>query len=462
MKVITSNTLEKKSEFAIQFTRETDDIYIDNEISRISIKTLYKELKQQYTSRFRGAIVYSEKTFRNNIRRTIEIMSQYFGERFNLEWAVKSSPVRELVKIAAEENAAFDVGSYEELVLASEFTDGKNIYHTAPGKFDWDIEAIVKNKCVSISDNLMELREINDLSKSYDFITDIGIRINPAISSHTQKEISTGGLDCKFGLPEMNESFFNEVKKMTHINIRVLHMHIGSQVSEPDDYLLALKSMTGVYKSFTDHGIKIDTIDIGGGFPHCYMESRENDIRVSEENHAFMNFVPYTFEDYISKIASSIKSALGNDHPRISIQPGRHITAGTAFAIGHILNVKQYPNDIRWLMSSVSTNDINEKMGSPDFFVDFHILPQIPSSEQVPTAIGGALCFSGDILTPWETSVNAPKIISRNDIILYTNIGAYSVFGSGNCHNIPRLPILMIDRQSNLIEIRPQEKPYFE
>ena len=52
--------------------------------------------------------------------------------------------------------------------------------------------------------------------------------------------------------------------------------------------------------------------------------------------------------------------------------------------------------------------------------------------------------------------------IQRGDIILYKNVGAYSVLGSGNFHNIPRIPILLIDSESKIIEIRNQEIPYFE
>lgn len=95
--------------------------------------------------------------------------------------------------------------------------------------------------------------------------TPVGIRINPSIDSSTQKEISTGNLDCKFGIPELSEDFFDVLKTLTNLDVTILHMHIGSQISNPLDYVKALELLIKVYMKFKEKGYDINTIDIGGG-----------------------------------------------------------------------------------------------------------------------------------------------------------------------------------------------------
>lgn len=465
MRVIDPNDLNRSNPFSIAVRERDGDLVIENGTGSVGMKHLFRELQSMYPSRFRGAIVYSESVLRSRIRETRRVMAKYFGEKYTVAWAVKSAPVDRLVSIAADEGAAFDVGSYEELTLARRYADGERIYHTSPGKFDWDIEAIVANRCVSITDNLTELRELDAAGARHNVTIDVGIRVNPAVDSKTTKEISTGSLDCKFGLPEFGPAFFEEVRTLRHVNIRILHMHIGSQIASPDDYAAALGSMVKVYKSFTRNGFTIDTIDVGGGFPYSYQdESVEEEIETAAAgSHAFFNHIRYSFEDYIRVIAETLTSTFGTTAlPTISIEPGRHIAAGAAFALGYVLNRKMYPNGIQWLMSSISVNDLFFKLLASDTFFDVHVVTQEHSDRTVPTAIGGTLCFSGDILTPRETAIRLPENISRNDLIMFANVGAYAILGSGNFHNMPRLPIVMIGQDSALVELRGQETPYFE
>ncbi len=463
MRVLSPNDLTTNKKFSMQFRYHRDDIMVRNADRELSIRALFDLVKSKYPSRFRGAIIYSEEVFRNNLRFTAATMRKYFGDKFNLFWAVKSAPVKKLVEIAAEESAAFDVGSYEELCLAKDFVSGARIYHTAPGKFDWDLEALAKYDCVSISDNPVELKLLDSKAKSLGKRLAVGLRINPAIESTTQRGIATGTLACKFGLPEISESLMEQLTELSNLDIKILHMHIGSQIAEPAEYERALSVLINCYRRLKGRGLPVDTLDIGGGYPYRYRDAaqKSDPDRETQGEHAFHNYVPYDFEDYISRIHAILKKELGDNLPWLTIEPGRHIAAGTAFALGYVLHTKQYPNGIQWLISSISVSDLCHKAILPDTYFDIHTIGG-DRTDTTPTAIGGTLCFSGDILTPPGQAINLRKQIKRQDILLFNNIGAYTIIGSGNFHNMPRLPILLIDLQSNLLEIREQERPYFE
>jgi diaminopimelate decarboxylase len=451
MKIINPNNLEDVKNFSMSFKDEGNDIFLKVGKKEISIRNIFEMIRKKYPTHFRGAIIYSEEAFRNNLRETSKIMSEYFND-YKIYWAMKSAPVKGLVKIAAEEGSGFDVGSYEELILAKGFTvSGQKIYHTAPGKFDWDINTIVQQNCVSISDNITELTFINEKAKESNKKITVGIRINPSIDSSTQKEISTGNLDCKFGIPELSEDFFDILKTLTNLDITILHMHIGSQISNPIDYERALENMIRVYKKLKEKGYDINTIDIGGGYPYKYLDNSE-EKEFTTDVHTFSNYIGANFEAYISRIKEVLQKNFGNNIPCIAIEPGRHIAAGTAFALGYVLNTKIYPNRLRWIISSISVNDLFHKELIHDTYFDIHVLND-GSNEVIPSAIGGTLCFSGDILNPSGIAINLRKDIKRGDIIFYNNVGAYSILGSGNFHNMPRLPIFMIDVDLNLIEL---------
>jgi len=197
-----------------------------------------------------------------------------------------------------------------------------------------------------------------------------------------------------------------------------------------------------------------------GGYPYKYLDNpKEKDSTTNV--HTFSNYSSENFETYISQIKDVLQKNFGNNIPCIAIEPGRHIAAGTAFALGYVLDTKIYPNRLRWIMSSVSVNDLFHKELIPNTYFDIHVLND-GSNKVIPSVIGGTLCFSGDILSPPGIAINLQKDIKRGDIIYYNNVGAYSILGSGNFHNMPRLPIFMIDVDLNLIELRTQEKPYFE
>ena len=453
----------RPNEFSLEYKLLDNDVLFKNGDAYKSISRLYKDINDMYPSKFRGAIIYSEEVFRRNLEKTKNILSKYFNDNYLIVWAVKSAAIKELVKIAASERINFDVGSLEELTLTKNFAPGKAIYHTAPGKYDWDIEAIIENDVTAISDNLVELKLLNNLAGVYKKKVTVGIRINPSISSSTQQEISTGSLNCKFGIPEISDTFYNELHTLSNLDVKVLHMHIGSQISDPVDYEMAIKSMVRVYRKFLREGYSIKILDFGGGYPFLYSESIGLYDTESTDKHVFSNYCEYGFEEYISRIHQLLKQVLDNETPCIAIEPGRHLTAGTAFALGYVLHTKEYPNGVRWISSSISVNDLWHKQLIPDTYYETHVISKSKQNEkQVPSAIGGTLCFSGDILSPIGKALMLNSNIQRGDIILYKNVGAYSVLGSGNFHNIPRIPILLIDSESKIIEIRNQEIPYFE
>ena len=453
MRTISPAKISVVTDYALRFTEEESDILVECGKTKQGVRDLFENLRQRYPNHFRGAIIHSEEQFKENIKKTGNILSKYFPKN-KLLWAVKSAPFKELAAAALEAGANLEVGSFEELSLALAAGAGREkIYHTSPAKFDWDIDKIVESGCTTISDNLTELVLINDKAGAANKTISAAIRINPMVQTRTQGIYSTGNINCKFGLPNISAEFLKQIKGLKNINLNMIHMHIGSQVSNSENYTMAVKNLIKIYELFIECGFNIETMDIGGGFPYPYSVCPE--LNEGKGDQAFFNYIEESFEDYISKIAAVFRKNMGTDMPAIAIEPGQHLIAGTAFALGYVLNVKKYPSGLQWIMSSVNVNDLWHKTLSPEIYFDIHILKD-GDDKLVPSGVGSTLCYSGDILTPWEVAVNLPEKTEREDPILIKNTGAYSRLGAGNFHNMLRLPVLMIDKDGNLKEICPQ------
>jgi len=447
MKIIDMDDISKKRAFSISFERDDGSVLLKVGASKIGVRKIYDQIGKEFPDRFRGGIIYSREQFITNLKGMSEIISDHFAKH-KVFWAVKSAPLKELAQAAVEAGVGFDVGSAEELSLAIEAgADGSDICHTAPAKFDWDIDAIVKHGCISISDNLTELSLLDAKAGSAKKKIKVGIRINPAIKAETKASVSTGRMDCKFGIPEISDAYFERLKGFSNLDICILHMHIGHQISNPANYEQALESMVDVYRKFVQHGFKIEMIDVGGGFPYNYFDNPT--IDEGADNYSFVNYVPYDLGTYISRMKAKLAKLLGDGIPTIAFEPGCLVTAGTAFALGYVLNTKEYPNGLRWAMCSVSVNDLWSKLELHNEYHDIHILDK-DTCEMIPTGVGSTLCFSGDILTPTGVAINLPKDVRRGDMLMFGNVGAYALLGSGNFHNMPRLPVFVIDENLKL------------
>ena len=147
--------------------------------------------------------------------------------------------------------------------------NNKKIVFSGTGKTFSELQyAINKNILLINVESKSELLIIEKIAKSKKKKINIGIRLNPNISSKTLKQISTGKEGDKFGVDE-NE-FINLVKysKISKfLKLKCLSVHIGSQILSPKPYEKMLKVIDRVINK-TNY--RFEFIDLGGGFGVSY------------------------------------------------------------------------------------------------------------------------------------------------------------------------------------------------
>ena len=117
-------------------------------------------------------------------------------------FSVKSNANITLLKELKKIGSGADVVSAGELLKATKAgIDTKKIVFSGVGKTNEEIKLAIKKRVLLINiESENEANLINKISKNMSRTTPVGIRLNPNIIGKTNKKISTGGKDDKFGL----------------------------------------------------------------------------------------------------------------------------------------------------------------------------------------------------------------------------------------------------------------------
>ena len=369
------------------------------------------------------------------IRRTCKRYYKAFyceSEKNRVTYAGKAFLNMYMCNILKEEGFYLDVVSGGELYTAYKANFPlEHVYFHGNNKTRDEIELGVKLGVGRfVVDNFCELNVLNSISKSYNKVQKIYLRITPGIEAHTHEYIKTGQLDSKFGFPLIEESIIhvvNEVLKLENIELTGIHCHIGSQIFDlqpfKDDAKIMVTLANNIYKK-TGHLIK--EIDFGGGFGIYYTKEDK----------------PKEIEEYCSAIldtAEKVCEELNFPRPVFSIEPGRSLigNAGTTLytigAIKEIENIRKYVCVDGGMADNIRPALYNAKY-------ECLIANRVSGDKFEDVTIAGKCCESGDILID-NIRLNEPK---TGDILAVLSTGAYGYSMASNYNRIPRAAVVMV------------------
>ena len=193
-------------------------------------------------------------------------------------------------------------------------------------------------KIFIVVEKMMELQTIAVLAKRMGIRPNIGIRIKLA-SSGSGKWEESGGDVSKFGL---NSSELFEALELLNREgledcLKLIHFHIGSQVTNIRRIKVALKEATQFFVQLQRLGYNIRFVDIGGGLGVNYDGTHSS---VSG------NSINYSIQEYVNDAIYSIvdickKNQL--EQPNLVIESGRSLTAHHSVLVFEVLARTQLP-----------------------------------------------------------------------------------------------------------------------
>lgn len=291
---------------------------LDNRIEKIS--TCFKQAAEEYEYKGQNHIIYPIKV--NQMRPVVEELISH-GKKFNIGLEAGSKPeLHAVIAINTDSDSliicnGYKDESYIELALLAQKM-GKHIF-------------IVVEK-------LNEIPLIAKIAKRLKITPNIGIRIKLA-SSGSGKWEESGGDGSKFGLnsSELLEALAYLEKANMQESLRLIHFHIGSQITKIRRIKTALREAAQFYVQLHAMGFKVEFVDIGGGLGVDYDGTR------SSYNESSVN---YSIQEYVNdSIATMVDAADKNGipHPNIITESGRSLTAHHSILVFEVLETATLP-----------------------------------------------------------------------------------------------------------------------
>ena len=291
---------------------------LDNRIEKMS--SCFKQAAEEYGYKAENFIIYPIKV--NQMRPVVEEIISH-GKKFNLGLEAGSKPeLHAVIAVNTDSDSlivcnGYKDESYIELALLAQKM-GKRIF------------PVVKK--------INGLKLGAKMAKQLNVQPNIGIRIKLA-SSGSGKWEESGGDASKFGLTssELLEALdFLESKGMKDC-LKLIHFHIGSQVTKIRRIKTALREASQFYVQLHSMGFNVEFVDIGGGLGVDYDGTRSSNSEGS---------VNYSIQEYVNDSISTlvdVSDKNGIPHPNIITESGRALTAHHSVLIFEVLETATLP-----------------------------------------------------------------------------------------------------------------------
>lgn len=235
--------------------------------------------------------------------------------------------VQELLEAGKDYDYGLEVGSKTELLAALSFDTNPSSLLVCNGLKDEGFlslafgASLVKRNLILVIDQVEEVPLIIERAKSNGHIPLLGLRIK-LHRRGAGRWVTSGGELAKFGLsgPDVLEMVESLEREGFLDKLKMLHFHIGSQITHIKRIQDAIREAARMYAELTRMGMKIDYLNVGGGLGIDYDGSKS----VSDSS---MN---YTLEEYANNVVYGIKLMCDEEEvpsPTIVSESGRAVTA---------------------------------------------------------------------------------------------------------------------------------------
>ena len=358
---------------------------------------------------------YDMDLLRQTLDSVVWAASKY---NFKMHYAIKANYDPRILQVIREYGLGIDCASGNEVRCAIEAGfDPKSIVYAGVGKRDKELRYAIEQGIFSINcESLQELEVIDGIAAGMGKVVDCGLRVNPDIDPKTNHCIDTGQADSKFGISyEKVLEQAEWIQSLKHVNIKGMHLHIGSQIRELHVFQYLCDKVNVITENLIKKGFKLDFVDVGGGLGINY------DM---PENEPVPNF---------ASVFAIINGNLRVGGREIHFEFGRSIVGECGELITSVLYRKDTATGRRLVIVDASMTELIRPM----LYGSYHDIENLTSTaeKREKYAIVGTACESTDV---FNESVTLPKTV-RGDILTIKSAGAYgmSMASRYNQHDLP-------------------------
>ena len=352
----------------------------------VDLMSVVEEIKSQNLGmpvliRFQDIIRHRVVAMNEAFKKSISEFS-YKGH-YQGVYPIKVNQMREVVEEIVDAGRPYDfgleAGSKAELTAVIAMNLSPNALVICNGYKDY---AFIKTAMLGIKmgkrvivvvEKLSELYQVIAVARELAVTPMIGIRAK-LYSKGSGKWESSGGENAKFGLttPELLHAVQVLRAEGLQDAFKLLHFHIGSQITDIKTVKDATKEATRIYSKLQKMGLNLQYLDVGGGLGVDYDGSRTS----------FDSSINYSLAEYVSAIVYSIQEICQAEEvaePIIVSETGRALVAHHSVLIVNVFGNIEVGATPTSLIETADEDDVvkemrylSQKLTSKNLLEHFH------------------------------------------------------------------------------------------
>lgn len=321
----------------------------ENENLTADIKEIVEDLKKRgvttpillrFPQLLFGQIRKLQAAFRKSIREF-----EYQGDHlcvYPMKVNQNRAVVEEYLREGSRYNFGLEAGSKAELYAALALEQAKDSLLVLNGFKDRDFIKLAFAGASAGKNVVIVIEKLSELTHTLNLVAEttaenpnaslpmIGVRVK-MYSKGSGKWEKSGGEAAKFGLTttEILE-VIRQLQEAGRIEmLKLLHFHIGSQLTDIKRIKNAMKEAARTYSKIRQMGIPIDYLDVGGGMAVDYDGSRTS----------YESSANYNAREFANDVIYVIKTVCDDEnvpHPTIIQESGRYLSAYHAILVTNV------------------------------------------------------------------------------------------------------------------------------
>ncbi len=331
-----------------------------------------------------------------------------YANRYVGVYPIKVNQLHEVVEEVLDAGKAYDLGlecgSKAELIAALPHLTSDDTLLICNGYKDHDMLQLMLSfqqlgkQVIPVIEKLDEFEDLTQIAALRGVSSRFGVRVRLS-SAGAGKWAESGGDLSKFGvsIPELL-NILEEIEREGQVDsFRLLHFHLGSQISDIQALRRAVKEIAQIYVQIRKRGVPVEYLDVGGGLGVNY----EGDLAGAGQS------INYSLQEYANAVVQAVREVCDVEsvpHPIIVSESGRALTAHHSVLVLEVLGsykkeevdesflpsesdhrtVQEMHHTLKWMLSEESPrppelleayHDILHKRQEADALFSFGYLP---------------------------------------------------------------------------------------
>jgi diaminopimelate decarboxylase len=267
-----------------------------------------------------------------------------------------------------------------------------------------------------------ELHAVRDVAETMARKANIGVRVNPDVTTTTHPYTQTGAEGMKFGIPvDQVLDIASDITASPYLCLASIGMHLGSQITTARPYAEGAAKLQSLIAELRNSGVDtLRSVDVGGGMAIPYSDGS--------------GLVMREFVEAVAPVA--LETGL-----TLLLEPGRLLVGNAGALITQVLYCKR-SGGRTFAVVDAGMNDFMR----PSYYQAEHEISVIGSDgaahdSQGPVDVVGPICETGDYL---GLARMLPGL-KPGVLLAVHGAGAYGFSMSSNYNSRPRAAEVLVD-----------------